>query len=362
MDIQTSQKPRIVWMMDETIAQTHPSDWKRVTDLEIELVKAIGNPEFNHQVVSPLECLPNMACRLRKGNFSCIFDLAGWLTPSLREMFPNTRIVDEFSMSRVRMVSSPTLETTGYVVSMTPEEIAVNSRSLDLSRPLIVDDVSFSGWTSRKTMEMWGLNPESTSHAFLIANTGNFGEGKPGAVKMLEGLGGRVVFGHELRTPIEDGWHLKDLHRNRNLEQAFVLSLLFQEMVAKNGIESDLAQSFFTHETVIRTIFPDHLSSNQIKDLEKEGKFIVLNGHCIEGGAIHARNPFLWASPYFQQHIATEALLSRKDLILETLGELRLLTSDPEAVLEASSELRREVNLQRIDNAEGHFAGGKECL
>lgn len=360
MNIQINQKPRIIWMMDETIAQTHPSNWQRVTSLEKKLVRAMGNPKFDHQVVSPLECLPGVIRLLHGKKFSCIFDLTGWLTPSLQGMFPSTQIINEFSMSRVRMVSSPKLETTGYVVSMTPKQIAAHRQNLDLSRPLIVDDVSFSGWTSRKTMEMWGLNPEPVTHAFLIANTGNFDGGKPGAVRMLKGLGSNVVFGHELRTPIEDGWHLKDLHSNPSLKQAFVLSLLFQEIVAKNGIESKSAQSFFTHETVVQTIFPEHLSSAQIKRLEKEGRFILLNGHCVEKEAIHARNPFLWASPYFQQHVTTKALLNRRDLILEVLSELRSLTSSPEAAREASWELKREVQKVLVNHSpEGIFVGAE---
>lgn len=352
---------RIVWMMDETIANARPSNWQRVRQLEGALVSAIGNPSFRHEIVDPIPCLQETARQLKGREFSCILDLTGWLTPALQELFPNTPVENRFSLSRVRVVSSPKLETTGYKISMPPEEIEQTKRGIDFSRPLVVDDVSFSGWTSRKTMDIWGLRPEQTTHAFLIANTGNLGP-EAGAVPMLRSLGSEVVFGHELTTPQDDGWHLKDLHQNPNLDQAFVLALLFQEAVKRDGMESALVQRFFTHETVIRTVFPEHLTSSQIKDLMSEGRFILRNGNVIDGDEIHTRNPFLWASPYFQEHVDIGQILSNKDHIISLLGELRTLTTDPEGRVEASLELRREVRSTHMNGPEGQFVRGKERL
>lgn len=352
---------RIVWMMDETIANARPSNWQRVRQLEDDLVNAIGNSSFKHEIVGPIPCLQETAKQLRGRNFSSIFDLTGWLTPAMQELFPDTPIENRFSLSRVRVVSSPKLETTGYKISMFQEEIEKVKRSLDLSHPLVVDDVSFSGWTSRKTMDIWGLHPEQTTHAFLIANTGNLGL-EAGAVPMLRSLGSEVVFGHELTTPQDDGWHLKDLHQNPNLDQAFVLALLFQEAVKRDGLESPLAQRFFTHETVIRTVFPDHLTSAQIKNLMQKGRFILRNGNVIDGDEIHARNPFLWASPYFQEHVDIGQILSNKDHVISLLGELRALTTDPEGKAEASLELQREVRRVQLNGPEGQFTRGKDRL
>lgn len=352
---------RIVWMMDETIADASPSNWQRVRELEGELIGVIGNPCFRHELVDPIPCLRKTVKQLRGRDFSCVIDLTGWLTPAMRELFPNTPIENRFSLSRVRVVSSPRLETTGYRISMFPDEIEQVKRERDLSRPLIVDDVSFSGWTSRKTMDIWGLAPEQTTHAFLIANTGNLGP-ELGAVPMLESMESEVIFGHELRTPQDDGWHLKDLHQNPNLDQAFILALLFQEAVKRDGMESVLVQRFFTHETVIKTVFPDHLTSFQIKNLMQEGRFILRNGNVIDGDEIHARNPFLWASPYFQKHVDIGQILSDKDCVISLLGELRSLTTDPEGKVEASLELQREVKRTQLNNPEGQFTRGKERL
>lgn len=352
---------RIVWMMDETIANARPGNWSKVRQLEGELIGAIGNPSFRHEIVDPIPCLRETVTQLSGSDFSCVVDLTGWLTPALRELFPNTPVESNFSLSRVRVVSSPRLETTGHKISMFPEEIEQVKRELDLSRPLIVDDVSFSGWTSRKTMDIWGFAPGQTTHAFLIANTGNLGP-EPGAVPMLRSLGSKVVFGHELKTPQEDGWHLKDLHQNPNLDQAFILALLFQEAVKRDGMKSALVQRFFTHETVIKTVFPDHLTSSRIRDFMREGRFILRNGNVIDGDEIHARNPFLWASPYFQEHVGIGQILSNKDRVISLLRELRTLTTDPQGKIEASLELQREVKRVQLNNPEGRFAIGKEKL
>src|SRR3989338_64637 len=114
---------RIVWMMDETIANTRPSNWQKVRELEGALINNIGNPAFRHEIVDPMPCLRELVRQLQSEQFSSVFDLTGWLTPAMQELFPNTPIENRFSLSRVRVVSSPQLETTGYRVSLSPEEI-----------------------------------------------------------------------------------------------------------------------------------------------------------------------------------------------------------------------------------------------
>lgn len=361
MNNQNTQN-RIVWMMDETIANARPANWQKVRNLEEALINRIGNPKFKHEVVDPMPCMKEVTRQLQDKQFSAILDLTGWLTPAMQELFPNTPVENRFSLSRVRVVSSPKLETTGYKVSISPKEMEEVCQKIDMTRPLIVDDVSFSGWTSRKTMDLLGIDPKVTTHAFLIANTGNLGQ-DPGAVPMLESMGSRVVFGHELKTPQDDGWHLKDLHQNPNLEQSFILALLFQETIRKNGIGSELAQQFFGHETVIRTLFPDHLTSCQIRELMHEGRFVLKNGNVIQGNEIHARNPFLWASPYFQEHVDINRILANKDSVVSILVELRALTTDPEGKREAGLELQREIRrMKAFHDVEGQYGCGKERL
>lgn len=352
---------KIIWMIDETIAQTNPVNWETVCGLENDLIRLIGKSDLQHEIVHPIDCLRNLSFKIRKEEFSCIFDLTGWLTPALNELFPFTPIENRFRLSRVRMVSSPELKTTGYTVSLSPKMISMIKHTLNIKKPLIIDDVSFSGWTSRKTMELWGLAPVNTSHAFLIANTGSFGL-KPGAVKMLESLGSKIFFGFELHTPEEDGWHLKDLHQNQNLEQSFILALIFQEVIREGGFNSPLAQKIFSLKTFLKTLFPDSFSTVEIKELINQNRFVLLNENCLENEAIHAKNPFLWASPYFQEHLDIEMVIGNRASVIKILRQLQELTRDPEAIKEAGLELKREMKALKSPKLEGCLITNKERI
>ena len=330
-------------MLDETLISSRPSNWEDVAVLAAELVSLIGSPSFHHEIVEPVSCLTNVANKLRGKRFSCIFDLTGWLSLAAKELFPDTQIVEEFSLSRIRQVSSPKLETTGYLLSMSIPEINQARQSLDLTRPLVIDDVSFSGRTGLATMRLWGLGPEKTTHAFLIANTGNFGERNEGAVGLLTGLGSEVVSGFDIKTPKDDGWHLKDLHQNPNLEQAFVLAIAYQEIIKQKGKESEAANNFFSLETVKQVLFPDQLTSEGIIRLSQEGRFLLLSHQLTNNQEIHAKNPFLWASPYFHEHIDIDRVLENQCRITGILSNLHRLTSNPEGKREAVRELQAEV-------------------
>lgn len=343
-------------MMDESIAAVHPSNWSRLVELHEDLASKIGRQGFEHQVVHPIDCLTQVAGQIKDGNFSSIIDLTGWLTPAIRELFPSTPIINEFSLSRVRLVSSPMLETTGYTVSHMPHELKKLRDVLDLSRPLIVDDVSFSGWTSRKTMELWGIDPTSATHAFLIANTGDLGP-NPGAVKMLEGIGSKVISGLEITTPNDDGWHMKDLFWHSRMEDAFILAMRFQELATIYGQDAAELKSFLADDHVSKILFPESYTSSQIRDLKNEGKFVLLNGGTLQEGSRHARNPFLWASFYLRDHLDLDSLRENRLEILSTLRELRELTSDPEGQREAAIELMREVGRVKQSGLEGRRLG-----
>jgi len=341
---------KINWMMDETIAGASPKNWEEVRRIEHELVKIIGIPALEHELVDPVPCLKNLASQLEGQQFSCVIDLTGWLTPVMQELFPKTPVENQLSMSRVRVVSSPGLETTGHMISLSPPEIEKIKRETDLSHPLIVDDVSFSGWTSLQTMRLLGVEPYSATHAFLIANTGNLGS-NPGAVSRLTTLGSKVFFGHELITPRDDGWHLKDLHRNPNPVEALNFALDFQNIVKRDGENSVSAKNFFKQgNEATRIVFPQTITSDQLKILRNEGRFIFKNGSTIDDSQTHAKNPFLWASKDFSQHIDVEKVESRKDEIVALITELENLTADPNGKIEASKNLSMIVRCQTSIN------------
>lgn len=357
-----NQTKRIFWMMDEVIGQTNPRDWSRTRALGNTLIKKIGNTNYRHEIADPVEGLITLAQKLSGQEFSCILDLTGWLTPSMKDLFPNTPTVDSFSLSRVRLVSSPKLETTGYVASMSLEDIQRGKNNLNLEKPLIVDDTAFSGWTARKTMELWGINPKKATHAFLMANTGSLGNQK-GGVNVLKDLGSNVFYALEIHSPEDDSWHIKDLCQAEDLNRSIELSLFFKKKLDENGLDSNAVRDFFADPEVARALFPERLSSEQIANLIKEGKFLPKDEATLNDRDIHSRNPFLWASPYFQEHIDMNSLTINKDEVVSILSELNLLINDPEGKTEAGMEFRKEIRqVSKKFNMEGHFHRGSEKL
>lgn len=344
-------------MLDESIAHSKPSDWGRVILLEQKLVDLIGSSKFEHILPNPIEGLLKISRELKGQDFSTIIDLTGWLTPSLRDLFPFTPIINNFSLSRVRVTSSPNLETSGYTVSMNQDEIDETKKGLNFDRTLVIDDTTFTGWTSLKTMELWKLRPESTTHAFLIANTGMLSpeKGIKGAVGELEGRGCQVIFGHELATPRDDGWHLKDLHQHPRIAEAFNLGVDILKLIDGQGADSEIVRFTLNQKEVMDVLFPERLTTDEIANLLNEGKFISSGKvDFATPGLIHTKNPLLWASRYFREHIDLQKVDENRGEILGILTELHGLTEDKEASRESSHELKR---IMLRENGYSHYHG-----
>lgn len=354
---------KIVWMIDGVIARTRPEHWKRVFELCNELVVSVGGANFKHEVVDPLRCWINVVKPLKLQGFSCVLDLTGWLTPSLRELFPFTPI-EAFSLSRMHAVSSIRFDKSGYLLDRTRDEINEVKQALDLSRPLIFDDVGFSGRTARQVMELWGITPKETTYAFLIANAGIFGR-QEGAVKTLESLGSKVFFGYELETPEDDGWHLQDfLQTPNNAEEVLHLVTQFQKMISKEGLSSNSASEFLEDETVIRTLFPEALTTSNLIELANEGRFIPLDNFSRRKEMYHAKNPLMWVMPSFVRRTDPGRIVAEKGRLATILRELHSLTSGTEGQREASEEFKRETRrtIAGFATIEGRTMGGKERL
>lgn len=330
--------------------------------MEKNLVDLIGSPKYEHILPNPIEGLTKIFNDLKGQKYSAILDLTGWLHPSLRSLFPNTPIVDGFSLSRVRVTSSPNMETSGYTVSMNPDEIQSIKQGLNMEKVLVTDDTTFTGWTSLKTMELWRLDPASTTHAFLIANTGMLSpeNGIKGAVQELESKGSKVIWGHELKTPQDDGWHLKDLHQHENLRSSFSMGLKILKLMDEQGPNSETVLSMLQSDNVISTLFPERLSTQEINQMTEVGKFIPSGKvDLTTNGLIHTKNPLLWASRYFREHIDLQNVIEHQDEVGDILTELHTLTEDPEAGLEAARELKNIVG-RNITNVENFTPGGPE--
>lgn len=348
---------RILWMADEIIAQTHPKDWGRVLDASKELFSIIGNKELNHEIVVPQDCIGELASHAIGERFTTVIDLTGgWLSSSLRNIFPSTPLITDFHLSRVRDVSDPELHTTGHIVSLNKAEIQTRSQQFNLSRPLIVDDVSFSGLSSEVTMQLFGLNSEQTTHGFLIVNDGNLGP-SPGARRRLESTGGRVVAGFSMNTSEgDDGWHIKDFIAHPQLERMLGASIIVQELFEQDGKDSHVAQRLFENMAMRQIFFPKAVGRDTLKVMEKEGSFIPNRNHEPKEGSIHTTNPTLLISPYVLEHISSKQFRENFDKVAHLMLEMRSLSFDQEASREASIGLRKEVEGRLFtENKERHI-------
>lgn len=334
---------RVIWMMDETIADSHPDNWDTITHLYKELLSAIGKEEMEHVILDPRPCLRRIADQIHQKEYTAVIDLTGWLGSFVEALFPSAQIIDCFGMTRVRDVSSPMLKTTGHLLKSSPEELHEMKNQIDKQSVLIIDDVSFSGGTGLNTADIFGIN--QPDHAYAIANTGLLGS-SPGAVERIEEAGHSLVWGFEIHTPRDDGWHLKDLHQFPNLEESFRKSIVLQELMLLHGPESDEVKDFLTDPKTVETLFPTRFTAQEVIQLHTEGKFLYSKLYSKEApppeGTIHVPNPLLWTSQYLMDHIDREKLIARREDVLSILIELKGLTPGYHAVKPSVDlELRR---------------------
>jgi len=334
-------------MSDELIATTRPNDWPQVVAGCKELFSLIGNSEFTHDVVSPQECIGPLAQKLQGERFSTIIDLTdnGWLSFSLNNLFPLTPVIRDLHISRVREVSNPELPTSGHIINLSPKQIDTLKRRFDFRKPLILDDVSFSGSSSELTMKLFGLNPERTTNAFLITNIGELGP-NPGAKTKLESLGSNVFTGKCLNTSEnEDGWHIKDFVQHPSLERSLGLVVTIHEIIEKDGKDSELLKRLFKTDSLKEILFPFALDFSIFQRLQKEGLFIISEGKGLETlrEGMHTTNPTLLTSPYFLRHVSSEAFRSNLNEISETIHGIQSLTEDVDAQRESIIGLRNVI-------------------
>ena len=350
---------RILWMADEIIAQTHPKNWGRVLDASKELFSIIGNEKHTHEVIAPQDCIGELTSQVVGNKFTTIIDLTGgWLSESLREIFPSTPVITDFHLSRVRDVSDLELRTTGHIISLSGEKIRNLFHQFNLTHTLILDDVSFSGMSSDVTMRLFRLTPECTTHGFLIVNDGDLGP-TPGARPRLESTGGKVTAGFTMNTSDgDDGWHIKDFIAHPQLERMLGASIIVQELFEQDGKSSHIAQRLFNNDAMRRIFFPRAVNIKELKSMEKEGLFLPNVTHVPKESSIHTTNPTLLISPYVLEHISSKLFRNNLDKITDLMQEIRILSFDHEASREASIGLREAAR----HGIEGTFFIGKERI
>ncbi|MEA3355046.1 MAG: hypothetical protein U9Q63_00995, partial [Patescibacteria group bacterium] len=166
------QKPnRIVWMLDETLIKSSPSHWPKIRQQTTNIVQKFGNPDMDHFLADPEPLIKKLGEKLAGKTFSCVIDLSGWMGEVLSPVINSPVITTEFSVSRIREASDPSLPTSGYISSLSRDKRVRLKFNLNRSKTLILDDTSFSGNTSLLTIKELGLNPETTTNGFLISNS-----------------------------------------------------------------------------------------------------------------------------------------------------------------------------------------------
>lgn len=332
---------RILWMADEIIAQTHPTHWEDLSRLSRELFRTIGAPNITHEVIMPQSCIGKLGSEILARKFSVAIDLTGgWLSSSLRGIIPNTPCITEFHVSRVRDVSDPSLGTTGHIISTTPNRINELKDTFDFRRPLILDDVSFSGLSSVVAMEKFSLDPKETTHGFLILNEGDLGR-NPGARSRLESAGSRVFGGHTMNTSEnEDGWHIKDFIEHKKLERILGASLMVQELFEQDGKDSHVVKRLFANEALRQLFFPHAKTLSELKELEQNAQLVFNPEHKASFDSIHMTNPTLLISPYVLQHISSKQFREHFDQVAEIMISIRHISFEQEARFEAIAGLR----------------------
>jgi hypothetical protein len=222
----------IFWMTDELFARADSKDWQAIEEKSTQLIGLIGR-RIDHNIISPFGIGP-LARSLAGRSFSAVIDLTdnGWLSRGLGSALNrDVPVITTVHISRVREISDPGLPTSGHIIRTPREDIVKIAETVDLSKSLVLDDVSFSGKSSELVMRLLGLDPRETAHGFLITNTGDLGPKTQGAWSRLTDLGSEVHTGSVINTTKgDDGWHIKDFVRQDRLDRALGLVPVIHEL------------------------------------------------------------------------------------------------------------------------------------
>lgn len=324
----------IVWFQDSVKLRSPEKKWGEIDMLTERLISLIGHPEFDHRIVKPEDCMMQLKKQLTRPvlDFSVVIDLAGFgqrVQDFLNES--SSPVVGKFRLSRVRNVLSPKLDGCGYLLSMTQIEIQKLLSQIDITHPLLIDDVGWSGKTITEAIKILGINNQNASAGFLVCNNGNFGEGRPGAKGLLEDDKITVTSGDFVATPKDDGFHLADFFDHPFISEsendAFDIIIrvqrLREEMMMcddqrKKTIEKEISGLLLANREVL---FPNAKSTQEMRDLQNEGRFISTGG--ISKNSKFDTNPPNWLMPSFSRRVRSDMLRQNKPRIIHTLHSLR---------------------------------------
>lgn len=328
--------------------KAHPSRWADIDQVTKELIARIKHPAFEYAIVDPVVCLENLFSNLNIAGFSCIIDLTRVLGQNLDPDIPR---VDNFHLSRLRVISSPRLDGHGFLINLSPREVDRIKSTFDLSRPLFLDDVSWSGRTILEAAKVLSIDTRCVSAGLLVTNEGDFGESNPGAAQLLREQGISLFTGKVVFSPNEDGFHLADFSIPEPTEDVFDTFIQIQKLreirMASDQVrtkEIDITISQILSE--IRTkVFPNALSSEEVQQLQGEERLIAAGG--IRKNAHFDINPPSWLMPSFSRRVSSTMLQSNRDGIINAIRELRdIMNAEKEIHREPKSEISPEVSFR----------------
>lgn len=322
------------------------------------LIDLSGNLGFEHQIVDPFTSIAKLFDQIDFNDFTCIVDLAGFFGKDIMSGFTDTPVLSSFHLSRLRVISSPKLDGSGFLLNLKRNQIGDIAGENDLSRTLILDDVSWSGRTVNEAMRALHIPPHTATIGLLSVNNGIFGEGKPGAKDLLEQEGSTVIAGSLVTTPFDDGFHLADFFNFSPIDLAFDRILEIQKI--RESIASGV-NSKDEGDNRIREIldanrgllFPNALSSEELRNLEAEGKFIPLGG--ISKRSFFDTNPPNWLMPSFSKRTNWNVLQQNKKEITSVLKDFDDVMNEGKVIGEAET-LRTGLESSIISQ------GGKERI
>lgn len=343
-------KDRILWFQDGVKMRTPSKNWSRLDQLHKQLVSIAGNPLYDHEIIDPLVCAEELFRQIDFDKHSVIVDLSGLFNTALHEI-TLTPVVDTFRLSRIRDVLSPRLDGVGHIVSLSHFERLQLQQSIDLSRPLFIDDVCWSGRTVIDSARILGVPLDHASFGFLVLNQGIFGEGKPGPADIIKQQGGEILQGRTVWTPNDDGFHLADFFDNPFLSSPDIFDLVikiqeFREMLSvqdcsnRKELEQEIKHILGENREVL---FPSSISGEQMSMLREEGKLLAGGG--FNKKSFFDINPPNWLMPSFSRRVNSNMLYGNRLMITDTLREMHNLIHDKEVHYEM--EVVNETHISR---------------
>lgn len=322
-------KERVLLFQDGVKLAANPARWEEIDMLTKKLSNLCTRDGLEIAVIDPVNAAEKLFKQLNMRDFSCVIDLSGFFGDAIKNSF-GVQATVAFHLSRLRLASFPRLDGSGFIMSLNENQIQQLKQMLDLKRPLLIDDVSWSGRTVEQTIRVLGLDTQTTTVGFLAVNDGNFGEGKPGAREVLERAGVNVVSGDSVLTPQDDGFHLADFFNMADVSDGFDVVLQIQKLRETREQNPDAEKRIKDLLTENRgLLFPSILTTEQIQIAQAEGR--ILSGG-VPKNSFFTTNPPNWLMPSFSKRTRWSLLQKNRRDIVSVLQELKNITQEGRVV------------------------------